>query len=168
MTPDQYCQRRAARSGSSFYYGFLFLPAEQRRNITALYAFCREVDDVVDECSEATVARAKLAWWREEIDRCFEGHPQHPITIALRELLDTFNLPREYFLEIIDGMAMDLDRHRYASFSELALYCHRAAGVVGGAGVAVCGTVTSPPPQSATSSTISKSETNCIFPMIAP
>ena len=67
MTPDEYCQEKAAQSGSSFYYSFLFLPPRRRRAITALYAFCREVDDVVDECTDAAVARNKLAWWRKEI-----------------------------------------------------------------------------------------------------
>ncbi|HEB98167.1 MAG TPA: squalene synthase HpnD [Thiotrichales bacterium] len=131
MSPDEYCQQQAAAAGSSFYYSFRFLPPDKRRAITALYAFCRAVDDVVDECTEPAVARAKLDWWREEIERCFEGRPQHPITRALRPQLDRYNLPQEYFLEIIDGMAMDLDHHRYADFSELALYCYRAAGVVG-------------------------------------
>ncbi len=131
MSPDQYCQDKAAKSGSSFYYSFLFLPAAQRRSITALYAFCREVDDVVDECSDTDVARRKLDWWREELQRCFAGEPRHPVTKALQQPLANHNLPIEYFQEIIDGMAMDLDQSRYESFSELALYCHRAAGVVG-------------------------------------
>ncbi|WJW76656.1 presqualene diphosphate synthase HpnD [Thiohalobacter sp. IOR34] len=131
MTPDQYCQQRAAASGSSFYYSFRFLPAEERGAIIALYAFCREVDDTVDDCREPSVARRKLDWWREEIGRVFDGSPQHPIGRALQQRLERFNLPREYFEEIIDGMQMDLERHRYASFKELALYCYRSAGVVG-------------------------------------
>lgn len=131
MNPDQYCQRRAAASGSSFYYSFLFLPAEQRRAILALYAFCREVDDVVDDCQDPGVARLKLQWWREEIGRAFQGGPQHPVTLALQPQLERYNLPEEYFREIIDGMQMDLDQARYADFSALALYCYRAAGVVG-------------------------------------
>jgi len=131
MSPDRYCQEKAAASGSSFYYSFLFLPPAQRQAITALYAFCREVDDVVDECSDVGVASAKLDWWRSEIERCFTGEPTHPVTCALREPVQTRNLPREYFQEIIDGMAMDLDKVRYESFSDLALYCHRVAGVVG-------------------------------------
>ena len=131
MSPDHYCQEKAARSGSSFYYSFLFLPPEQRRAITALYAFCREVDDVVDECSDPGVARIKLAWWREELQQCFAATPRHPVTRALQEPIQRYNLPAEYFEEIIDGMEMDLDQSHYASFSELALYCHRAAGVVG-------------------------------------
>ena len=131
MSPDRYCQEKATVSGSSFYYSFLFLPPDQRQAITALYAFCREVDDVVDECSDVGVARTKLDWWRSELERCFKGDPTHPVTHALLEPVKSRNLPMEYFQEIIDGMAMDLDETRYESFSDLALYCHRAAGVVG-------------------------------------
>lgn len=131
MTPDEYCQSKAAGSGSSFYYSFLFLPPEKRRAITAVYAFCREVDDVVDECTDAGVARAKLAWWRGEIGNVFAGEPQHPVGRALLPVVREYNLPQEYFLEIIDGMEMDLDQVRYASFRELSLYCYRVASVVG-------------------------------------
>ena len=131
MSPDEYCQRKAAASGSSFYYSFRFLPDEQRRAILALYAFCREVDDLVDDCHDAGVARLKLQWWREEIGRAFQGRPQHPVTQALQEPLARHNLPEEYFQEILDGMEMDLTHTRYPDFSSLALYCYRAAGVVG-------------------------------------
>jgi len=131
MTPEQYCQDKAARSGSSFYYSFLFLAPEQRSAITALYAFCREVDDVVDECPDTEVARAKLDWWRRELDQCFAGQASHPVTRALQRPVAQLNLPLEYFHEILDGMAMDLDNTRYDSFRDLALYCHRVAGVVG-------------------------------------
>ncbi|HSD61436.1 MAG TPA: presqualene diphosphate synthase HpnD [Burkholderiales bacterium] len=131
MSPDQYCQEKAAQSGSSFYYSFLFLPPEKRRAITALYAFCREVDDVVDECSDPQVSRAKLAWWRQEIAGAFAGNPQHPVTRALAPAVQRFNLPPEPFQEIMDGMEMDLTQDRYPDFNSLALYCHRVAGVVG-------------------------------------
>lgn len=131
MSPDEYCQDRTQRSGSSFYYSFLFLPEEKRRAITALYAFCREVDDVVDECHEPDVARTTLDWWRQEVARLFHDTPQHPVTRALKPMLQHFNLPEEYFLEIIDGMEMDLDNTEYADFSQLSLYCYRAASVVG-------------------------------------
>ena len=129
--PDQYCQQKAAKSGSSFYYSFLFLPPERRRAITALYAFCREVDDVVDEVSDAGVARTKLAWWRTEVANLFAGHPQHPVTRALAPFVQPYGLDAGRMNEIIDGMEMDLVHHRYADFEALRLYCHRAAGVVG-------------------------------------
>lgn len=131
MTPDEYCQQKAAASGSSFYYSFLFLPEERRKAITALYAFCREVDDVVDECTDIGVARTKLGWWREEIQRLYQREPRHPVTQSLVRYVDTFQLAEEYFQEIIDGMEMDLDRLQYENFQELSLYCYRAASVVG-------------------------------------
>ncbi len=131
MTPDQYCQETAAKSGSSFYYSFLFLPPERRRAITALYAFCREVDDVVDECSDFNVARAKLGWWREEVERIYHGKPEHPVGEALAGVVGPFALPQAQLHEIIDGMEMDLVQNRYRTLDDLALYCHRVAGVVG-------------------------------------
>ena len=131
MTPDQYCENKAAASGSSFYYSFLFLPPEKRRAITALYAFCREVDDVVDECADPQIARTKLAWWRTEIDAVFSGKPQHPVSTALVPVVSDFNLPAEQFQEIIDGMEMDLAQNRYLDFKALQLYCYRVASVVG-------------------------------------
>jgi phytoene synthase len=131
MSPHEYCQDRAARSGSSFYYSFLFLPQARRRAITALYAFCREVDDVVDETTDAAVARLKLAWWRTEIAAIYTGTPQHPVALALADCVTPFALPRERLEEIVDGMQMDLDRDRYPNFDALSLYCHRVAGVVG-------------------------------------
>ena len=131
MTPDDYCQQKAAQSGSSFYYSFLFLPPDRRRAITALYAFCREVDDVVDEVADAGVARAKLAWWRTEIANLFSGQPQHPVTRALAPFAVAFRIDAQRLNEIVDGMEMDLTHHRYGDFAALRLYCHRVAGVVG-------------------------------------
>ena len=131
MTPDQYCQDRAAASGSSFYYSFLFLEPRRRQAITALYAFCREVDDVVDECPDADLARTKLDWWRGELAALYVGRPSHPVTQALAGSLKEFHLPQEQLLEIIDGMEMDLDQVRYADFKALHLYCYRVASVVG-------------------------------------
>jgi phytoene synthase len=131
MTPDEYCQQKAAASGSSFYYSFLFLPPEKRRAITALYAFCREVDDIADEVSDVGVARTKLAWWRTEAANLFAGHPQHPVTKALQPFAEKFGLDAARMNEIIDGMEMDLVYHRYPDFDSLKVYCHRAAGVVG-------------------------------------
>jgi 15-cis-phytoene synthase len=131
MTPDQYCQEKCAASGSSFYYSFLFLPAERRRAIMALYAFCREVDDVVDECNDPAIAATKLVWWRQEIGRVAGGQPQHPVGLALQAAAARFDLPSEQLLEIIDGMEMDLQQSRYLDFKGLSLYCYRVASVVG-------------------------------------
>ena len=131
MNPDDYCQHKAAASGSSFYYSFLFLPPPQRRAITALYAYCREVDDVVDEVSDPGVAAAKLAWWRDEIGRLFEGSPQHPVTRALLPHVPAYAITRERLLQVLDGMAMDLSQSRYLDFAGLRRYCHLVAGVVG-------------------------------------
>ena len=131
MTPDEYCQQKAAASGSSFYYSFLFLPPEKRRAITALYAFCREVDDIADEVSDVGIARTKLAWWRTEVANLFAGHPQHPVTKALAPFVSMYGLDAARMNEIIDGMEMDLAYHRYPDFESLKVYCHRVAGVVG-------------------------------------
>jgi len=131
MTPDEYCQQRAAASGSSFYYSFLFLPPERRRAITALYAFCREVDDAVDEASEPQRAAVKLAWWRAELANLFAGSPQHPVSKALLPFIDKYRISRENLSEIIDGMEMDLTQTRYLDWPGLERYCYRVAGVVG-------------------------------------
>ena len=131
MDCHAYCQDKAAASGSSFYYSFRFLPPERRRAITAFYAFCREVDDVADECRDPALAQAKLAWWREEVARLYAGAPGHPVTQALAQAVGPFRLPEEALGQIIDGMEMDLGTVRYPDFKALRLYCHRVAGVVG-------------------------------------
>jgi 15-cis-phytoene synthase len=131
MDPFEYCQQKAAASGSSFYYSFLFLPLEKRRAIMALYAFCREVDDVVDEIADLSIAQAKLEWWRKETLQIHGGSPTHPVTLALAQVVKTINLPAEQLLEIIEGMQMDLQQTRYLDFKALQLYCYRVASVVG-------------------------------------
>ncbi len=132
MLPDEYCQQKAAASGSSFYVSFRFLPADRRKAITALYAFCREVDDIVDDdTTDIERARFKLNGWRKEIAEMIAGRPDHPITRALSRHLDTFNLDVNLLLAIIDGMEMDLDKVRYDSFDDLKKYCWHVAGAVG-------------------------------------
>lgn len=139
MTPAEYCQEKAAQSGSSFYYSFLFLPKPRREAITALYAFCREVDDIADECADATLARTKLEWWRTELANTFAGHPSHPVSQALLPAIRAYDLALEQFEEIIDGMEMDLQYVRYADFKALQLYCYRVASVVGQLAAAIFG-----------------------------
>jgi len=131
MDAEQYCQQQAANSGSSFYYSFMFLEPKQRQAITAVYAFCRAVDDAVDDCSDPIVAAAALNWWRSEIGRVFHGVPQHPIGLSLKHSLAHFDFSESHFNEIIDGMEMDIHPMRFQNFDELTIYCYRVAGVVG-------------------------------------
>lgn len=131
MSPDEYCQQKAAQSGSSFYYSFLFLTPDRRRAITALYAFCREVDDTVDECTDITIARTKLVWWRKEVGAMMSGEPTHPVTKALQPHMAIYTLESEHLMAIIDGMEMDLDQNRYLDFIGLQKYCWHVASVVG-------------------------------------
>jgi phytoene synthase len=131
MSPDEYCQQKTAQSGSSFYYSFLFLPPERRRAITALYAFCREVDDTVDDATDQSVARIKLAWWRNEVTQMYSGTPTHPVMLALKPHIQPYDLKQEHLQAIIDGMEMDLDQTRYLDYPNLKKYCWHVAGVVG-------------------------------------
>jgi phytoene synthase len=131
MTPQQYVQEKAASSGSSFYYAFLFLPPERRAAITAFYAFCREVDDVVDEVSDPGVASTKLAWWRNEVHQAFQGQPHHPVMQALHPLCATFGIEEPLLQSVIEGCEMDLSQTRYLDYPSLSRYCHLVAGVVG-------------------------------------
>jgi len=131
MSPDEYCQQKTVQSGSSFYYSFLFLEPARRRAITALYAFCREVDDTVDDATDGSVARIKLAWWRTEVSKMCGGTPTHPVTQALQPHLATYNLQEQHLQAIVDGMEMDLDQSRYLDYAGLRKYCWHVAGVVG-------------------------------------
>jgi phytoene synthase len=131
MTPAQYVQQKTARSGSSFYYAFLFLPPPRRAAITAFYAFCREIDDVVDEVSDPSVAHTKLAWWQKEVQAAFAGQPTHPVTKALMPHTAAYAITAAHLLAVIEGCQMDLTQSRYLDFPTLARYCHLVAGVVG-------------------------------------
>lgn len=131
MTPDDYCQQKAAQSGSSFYYAFRMLPEARRLAITAFYAFCREVDDVVDAVCDPAVARTKLMYWRREVDALFLKTAQHPVMLALKPHIEPMRLPQTAFHTVIDGMQQDLEKTRYLNVDELSAYCYKAAGVVG-------------------------------------
>ena len=131
MTPEQYVQDKTAKSGSSFYYAFLFLPPQRRAAITAFYAFCREVDDVVDETTDAAIAATKLAWWRQEVATAFRGTPSHPVMRALMPHTAAFKITADHLLAVIEGCQIDLDQTRFLDFTGLARYCHLVAGVVG-------------------------------------
>ncbi|SSY80795.1 presqualene diphosphate synthase HpnD [Alysiella crassa] len=132
MNSLAYCQEKAQASGSSFLAGFRFLPEEQKNAMTVLYAYCRELDDVVDDCSDINVARQTLIWWRQDLDKVFhQQQPEHPVNQALCDIVGKFGLPKDELEDIINGMEMDLHHVRYQTFADLQYYCYRVAGVVG-------------------------------------
>jgi phytoene synthase len=131
MNPAQYVQQKAAASGSSFYYAFLFLPKERRAAITAFYAFCREVDDVVDEVTDPGVAGTKLAWWQTEVGKAFAGNPSHPVMKALMPCAAQYGIEARHLLAVIEGCQLDLVQNRFLDYTALKHYCHLVAGEVG-------------------------------------
>jgi 15-cis-phytoene synthase len=141
MTPQEYVQDKAAASGSSFYYAFLFLPKPRRAAITAFYAFCREVDDVVDEITDPGVAHTKLAWWQGEVANAYAGRPSHPVTKALMPCTSAFGIEERQLHAVIEGCRMDLEQTRYLDFAGLERYCHLVAGIVGEVSARIFGQV---------------------------
>ena len=131
MNPEQYVQEKAAASGSSFYYAFLFLPKPRRAAITAFYAFCREVDDVVDDMVDPGVAATKLAWWQGEVAKAYAGQPSHPVMQALMSLAADYQIEQRHLQAVIEGCQMDLNQTRYLDYPGLQRYCHLVAGIVG-------------------------------------
>lgn len=133
MQALDYCREKAQTSHSSFLTSFRFLSAPQRDAITILYAYCRELDDIVDDSRDPSIARATLAWWRQDLSKVFQANtaPEHPVNQALRSISPIFRLPENELAEIINGMEMDLHHDRYATFDDLKYYCYRVAGVVG-------------------------------------
>ncbi len=128
------CAEITRRSSSNFYYPFMLLPAQRRRALYAVYAFCRFVDDIADDpANDKSVrdAQALLNRWRDELERVYRGTPTRAVSRALADSAKRFNLPREYFVELIAGVEMDLTRKRYATFADLRLYCYRVASAVG-------------------------------------
>jgi len=131
MTPQDYCQKRARDSGSSFYYAFNFLPEKKRRGMMALYAFCREVDDVADEIDNPNEASQHMQQWRDEISTVFHDKPSHAVGKELQWACQHFAWDEELFYEVIDGMLTDISHKPFIKNSDLSLYCYRVAGVVG-------------------------------------
>ena len=141
MTPEQYVQQKAVASGSSFYYAFLFLPKERRAAITAFYAFCREIDDVVDEMVDPGVAATKLAWWHTEVLKSFAGTPSHPVMKALMPMATVYRIEARHLQAVIEGCQMDLTQNRFLDVAGLQRYCHLVAGIVGEVAARIFGQV---------------------------
>jgi phytoene synthase len=132
VSPARPESRQHHECGSNFYYSFLFLPRRKRHAIYALYAFCRTVDDAVDQgAATPSEQRRILADWRQELVRAYDGHPTQPIAQHLAEVVRSFPIQRQHLEAILDGVEMDIDKRRYGSFDELYEYCYRVAAAVG-------------------------------------
>ena len=139
MNPEEYCRQKAVARGSMLHYSLLFLAPEKRAALTALLAFCREVEGVVDDCSDAQVARTKLAWWRLEVGRLFEGKPNHPVTNALLPFTGIFQSRADRLNQVIDGIEMDFAQTRYLDFAGLKRYCEQTTGAATAAATEILG-----------------------------
>lgn len=134
---QQYCTDLARRSRSNFYYSFFFLPQERRDAMHAVYAFCREVDSVVDDPAPGSDPRMHLARWRTDVAALYRAdgaarvNSLNPVIVCLADHIRRLGIPQEYFDEIISGVEMDLAITRYATFHDLYQYCYRVASVVG-------------------------------------
>lgn len=140
MSPQDYVAAKAAPRGSSLYYSIRYAPPANQPALRALFAYQREVTEIVRETQEHSVATAKLGWWREELERVFEGRAQHPVGQAMqRDLLPGRTLDWQPLSQVIEGVELDLNYGLYPSFRELADYCHRVGGSITGLAVELCG-----------------------------
>ncbi|MDR4494921.1 MAG: presqualene diphosphate synthase HpnD [Nitrospirales bacterium] len=134
MTPQEaqaLCTAYTKKSGSNFYYSFLFLPRHRREAMYTIYAFCKLVDSAVDEPAPGSHPSEEVAKWRQEISATYQGHPTQPVTLSLAAHLQTFDIPESLLQELITGVEMDLTINRFTTFPELYQYCYRVASVVG-------------------------------------
>ncbi len=140
MSERAYVARLTRGSRSNFYYSFLFLPRPQREAIHAVYAFCRMVDDSVDQSPGPEEAARRMTFWRSELAACAEraaggpaapAGPTHPVTRRLSDLMARYPIPRRHLEEVLDGVAMDVAPRRYRTFVDLRGYCYRVASAVG-------------------------------------
>jgi squalene synthase HpnD len=138
--PRAAIRARVAAAGTSFYWAMRLLPEARREAMFAVYAFCREVDDIADDGGTLEARRAGLAAWRREIDAVYEGGAERPLARILAEVACAYHLRREDFIAVIDGMAMDAAADiRAPSLAELDLYCDRVASAVGRLSVRIFG-----------------------------
>jgi len=126
-----FCTDLTKKSGSNFYYSFLFLPKKRRDAMYTVYAFCKAVDSAVDEPPRGSDPKEELRRWRIELDAVYDARPTWPLMISLAHHVRQLSIPKTYFEELIKGVEMDLGATRYATFDDLSLYCYRVASVVG-------------------------------------
>jgi 15-cis-phytoene synthase len=132
-----YCRKIAHKHGANFSVGFRFLPRKKRRAVYAAYGFCRWADDIADEPGERV--RERLDEWQEELENCYAGHPNHPITIALADALQHFAIPKSAFLALIAGCRQDMVKTRYETFDELLDYCELVASSISDISLSIFG-----------------------------
>ena len=118
-------------SGSNFVSSFWFLPAPKQQALTAIYAYCRLTDDLVDLAPNKETAQQQIKMWREQTQQILTAQPQHPVLQDLAQVSKTYKIPLDYYLQLIDGVEMDLEKTDYATFEELYQYCYRVASIVG-------------------------------------
>ena len=125
----EYCRKVARKRAKNFYYSFLLLKPEQRAAMCAIYAFMRYCDDLSDEPG---ASRAAIERWRAALERALEGQfDEHPVWPAFKHTVDTYGIPHDYFRQMIEGVASDLEPRTMATFSDLYRYCYQVASVVG-------------------------------------
>jgi phytoene synthase len=128
----EHCDELTRRAASNFAWAFRLLPADRRRALSAVYAFCRSADDLADEPGDVADVPRLLARWRDELAAAYDGRPTHPIGVALADAVQRFAIPRAHFEAVVAGVEMDTTRSRYETWEDdLALYCYRVAGAVG-------------------------------------
>jgi squalene synthase HpnC len=126
-----YCGRLARSHYENFSVASLLLPRRLLRHFHAVYAYCRWADDLADEAGGGPRALALLRWWREELLRCYEGSPRHPVLIALRETIRQFHIPPKPFLDLLFAFEQDQLVKRYRTYAQLLDYCRNSANPVG-------------------------------------
>lgn len=124
-------RKLVSAAASNFYYSFILLPSAKRRAINDVYAFCRVLDDIVDEDQAGRDVSSELQFWRDEVEACYKGCPTTEFGERLIDSIEEFDLPKQPFLDLIEGMEMDLKWHSYQTFADLREYCYRAASTVG-------------------------------------
>lgn len=126
-----YCQEVTRREAKNFYYGFMLLPAGQRRAIYSAYAFARRCDDIADAGLPVAEAAEQLAAYRRSLEECLAGRPAGQVFEALRQTVETYRIPRQYLFDLVTGVETDLTRARYETFDDLKDYCYHVASTVG-------------------------------------